>query len=432
MSYDHPTADVNSAGLNPDPLTPEREERALARLDAYERERTGVNDYNPFSSWQRFTEDVLHFTPLDSQPQDVQDAIRARRRKNFKGSSVPWIVTDTTSLLTAFDDVDDLMKTKKLGQDYLLTPAARAARNLRKGDKPWKDSVLDAWREGCDVPAPPREKKLAIPSLAGLNFVAQVLTGAFCASLPLPRLACLLFQAAQTSDALFGIGMQLGPVLGFAMEAAFRGLEAVGGPIFHFDSKFEQLKAARILQKTPHHIAAAQYADPDDALTSLTGFYWATDHSTLPTIVIDQDDYPSVEAIFDDPAVIGKEAFDAARLAASLPYNLGAAAVNQLLGDGLTNIAAILGLPENPYRGQNKPDNATRALMKIAENGICPAGQCEGEAAMDALLLATQNGYRGVGGTELVTQRDLAKNLGLRVDDAFKTIEPDQTPVPDA
>lgn len=423
MSYDHPSADVNSAGENPDPLEGERLSRALERVEAYEREKRSVWDYNPFGSWKRLTEDVIHFTPLDDLPQADQDAIRARRAKNFKGSSVPWIVSDYTGLLTALDDVDDLMKTKKLVSDYALTPAAKAARNLRKGDKPWLDSVMDGWREGCDVPAPPREKKLLVPSFAGLNFLAQLITGAFCAVLPLSRLACLLMQAAQTTDALFGIGLQLGPVLGFLMEAKLRAAEAIGGPIFHFDNKYEQLKAARILQKTPYHLAAAAYGAPDDALSSLTGFYWATEHAAAPIFVVDPEDYPSIADVFEDPSVAGKEALDFARLAASLPYNLGANALNATVGDGLTNMAAALGWPVNPYRGQNKPDNATRALMKIAEDGICPSGQCEGEAAMDALLLTTQSGYRGLGTGAPVTQQDLARDLGLRVDDPFTLAE---------
>jgi hypothetical protein len=423
MSYDHPSGDFNSAGENPDPMSAIRIERAEARIQEYERTKRSIWDYNPFGSWKRFTEDIIHFTPMDELPQEDQDAIRLRRRKNFEGSSVPWIVSDYTGLLTAIDDVDDLMKTKKLVSDYALTPAAKAARNLRKGDKPWLDSVLDGWREGCDVPAPPREKKLLIPSFAGLNFLAQLLTGAFCTLLPLPRLACLLMQAAQTTDALFGIGLQLGPVLGFLMEAKLRALEAIGGPIFHFDNKWEQLKAARILQKTPYHLAAAAYADSDDALSSLTGFYWATDHARAPIFVISPEDYPSIAEVFEDPSTFGKEALDFGRLAASLPYNMGAAALNVTVGEGLTNMATALSWEKNPYPGQNKPDNATRALMKIAENGICPGGQCEGETAMDALLLATQTGYRGLGTGAPVTQQDLARNLGLKVQDPFTLYE---------
>lgn len=432
MSYDHPSAPVNSAGENPDPLEGDRLKIANERVEEYERTKRSIWDYNPFGSWKRITEDIIHFTPLDSLPQADQDAIRARRAKNFKGSNVPWIVSDYTGLLTALDDVDDLNKTRRLVSDYALTPAAKAARNLTRGDKPWKDAVLDGWREGCAVPAPPREKKLLVPSFAGLNFLAQLLTGAICALLPMPRLACLAFQALQTTDALFGVGLQLGPILGFKMEAYFRAAEAIGGPIFHFDNKWEQLKAARILQKTPRMIAAAAYGDPDDALSTLTGFYWATDHALAPTLVITPEDYPSLEAIFEDPSTIGKEAFDAARLAASLPFNLGSLALNATVGDGLTNIAATLGLKPNPYANRlDQVDNETRAMMKLAEQGICPGGQCEGEAAMDALLLLTQEGYRGVGGSQLVTQRDLAKNLGLTVDDVFKNAPQDQTPVPE-
>jgi hypothetical protein len=430
VSYLHPTADVNSAGEDRDPITGDRERRATERALASLSDDPGIAAYNPFGSWRRITEDLIHFTPLDHLPQDEQDAIRLRRRLAYKNSAVPWIVTDYTSLMTAYDDVDDLMKTKTLITDYALTPAARAAAKLAKGRKPLKDEKLQGWREGCDVPATPRERKLTVPQFGGLNFLAGLGLDALALLFPSWRFAALLLQALQTTDSLFGVGIQLGPALGFAMEGAFRGLKEIGGPIFDFTNKYEQLKAARVMGAGNKSLAAAPHAHGDDALTSLTGFYYSSDADIFPTLVIDQNDYPSVADVFHDPWQIGKEAFDAARLAASLPYNLGATLANNLLGDALAGMSKMLGGGGDSAFPGEAPDNETRALMKLAEQGICGSDLCEGDLAMDAYLLSQQQQRYVQGTPDLMSDEQLAKNLYLHTEPPIMPGQIGQTPVP--
>ena len=430
MSYLHPTADVNSAGEDRDPLTGERERVATERAQQALSDDPGLAAYNPFGSWRRITEDLIHFTPFDNLPQAEQDAIRMRRRLAYRNSAVPWIVSDYASLMTAYDDIDDLMKTKTLIKDYALTPAARAAAKLTKGRSPLKDEKLTGWKEGCDVPATPRERKLQVPQFGGLNFLANLGLDALALLFPQWRLAALLLQALQTTDTLFGVGIQLGPALGFAMEGAFRGLKAIGGPIFDFDNKYEQLKAARVMRDANRTLAAAPHSHPDDALTSLTGFYYSSDHDIFPTLVIDQNDYPSVADVFHDPWQVGKEAFDAARLAASLPYNLGAQLANNLLGDAITEMSKMLGGGGDGAFPGEVPDNETRALMKLAEEGICATDLCEGDLAMDAYLLSQPQKRYVAGSPELLSDQQLAKNLYLHADPPVSTDQIGQTPVP--
>lgn len=430
MSYRHPTADVNSAGENPDPITPERASRALALLDRAENRGQSLSDYFPLGSWKRVTEDIIHFTPFDSLPQDEQDAVRLRRRRNFQDSAVPWIVTDYTTLMTAYDDVDDLLKTKTLIKDYALTPAARAAARIAKGRNPFKSERLEGWRDVCAPSVPPRQRKLAIPSFGGLNFLATLGLGALGVLFPQWRLAALALQALQTTDSLFGVGIQLGPILGYGMEALFRAGKAIGGPIFDFDNKYEQLKAARVMQNGNKLLAAAPHAHPDDAFTGLTGFYYSSDADIVPTFVIDQDDYPSVSDVFENPWSFGKEAFDAGRLAASLPYNLGALAVNNLLGDALMGMSQMLG--GSGYGGGEpavSEDNETRDIMRLAEMGICPGPQCEAELVADTYLLSTAGPRTQPGSSEPWTLADMARALGFRVDRPSEQIP--QTPAPD-
>jgi hypothetical protein len=410
MSYQHPTAETNSGGTSPDPLTGARLQRAQANFDRFGKTGASLSDYNPFSSWKRVTQDLIHFTPIDSLPQEEQDAIRYRRRKNFQDSAVPWIVSDYTGLMTAYDDVDDLLKTKTLIQDYGLTPAARAAKKLLGKRKPSPDERLDGWRDTCDTPAPPREKKLQIPSYGGLNFLAALGLDALAVLFPSWRLAALLFQALQTTDSFFGVGMQLGPVLGFAAEAAFRGLAYVGGPIVEFQNKYEQLKAARVVGSSNQALAAAPHAHPDDALTLLTGLHYATGSDVLPLLVIDTKDYPSLANVFDLPwspspdesilhhvgvtipeDILGNAAtqgFNAARLAASLPYNLGAALTNSILSGTLADFSRATGGPGANGLPALAADNETRAIMKLTEEGICPANQCDAELTTDLNMLS--------------------------------------------
>lgn len=438
MSFLHPTADVNSMGENPDPLTGDREKRANDYAAQAMEGWPNVTAYNPFSSWKRVTEDIIHFTPFDNLPQEEQDAIRARRRYAYRHSAVPWIITDYTSLMTAYDDVDDLLKTKTLIKDYALTPAATAAKRLVKGKNPFKDEKLAGWKEGCDIDVAPRTKKLAVPGFGGLNFLAALGLGALGVLFPSWRLAALLLQALQTTDSLFGVGLQLGPILGAVMELAFRTATPPGGLISPFENKYEQLKAARVIRDANRQLAASYHAHPDDAFTSLTGFYYATHTDLVPQLVIAPEDYPSLAEVFDNPwspgAVVGnaaKEGFDAARLAFSLPYNLGALAVNNLLGDSLAGMSAYLGGPGDLGLPDYAPDNETRALMALAEQGICPAGQCEGELQMDAYLLYQRDGRHFPGVKGAITKQDLARNLLLRTDEGVSTPPPDQTPVPE-
>lgn len=394
MSYDHPTADVNSAGENPDPLTGVRLERADVTARAMLAEKPPLRDLNPFNSWQRITEDIIHFTPIDSLPEAQRDAIRRRRQIAYQESDVPWIVTDYTSLMTAYDDVDDLLKTKQLATEYLLPAAAKAARALKSGKLPFKDERLNGWRDACDARVPPRERKLVFRGFGGWNALAALGLGALGLLFPGWRLAALGLQALQTTDSLFGVGLQLGPILGFLAEAAFRGAEAVGGPIFDFTNKYDQLKAARVAAAGNRALAAAPHAHPDDALTSLTGFHHASTADLLPYFVIDQDDYPSVADALTNPWSVGKEAFDAGRLAASLPYNLGAAFTNELLGDALAGWSRALGGPGEAALPKTTPNNQTEWLMQLTEKGICPTGQCEGELAQNALILSQLDGRR--------------------------------------
>jgi len=424
MSFDHPSAPTNSAGQERDPIKGTRLDKANKIYDEWGRRGNPFEDQNPFQSWQRFTEDMLHYRTLDSLPQGTQDAIRIRRQRNLQESDIPWIVQDTMTLLTALDDIDDLTKTMKFGTRYILTPAAKAARRLRKGKNPFRDERLTGWDTECGLKVPPRQRKQAIPKFGGLNLLSVLGLAGVAALFPEWAFFALALQAAQTMDNFFGVGLQLGPALGWAAEVFFRGLSDAGGPLFTFENKWEQLKAARITAKANKSMAAAPSSHPDDAMTSLTGLYYSSDRQFLPHLVIAPDDYPSLSKIIQGEAELARQTFNLARLAASLPYNLGAEAVNQLLGDTMTGWSEAVGGAAAAAAPDPHPDNETEVLMHLAELGICPNDKCEAELLVDAMLLANPDQRVDQTTRDVVTERDLARKLKLSVADPVPPTTP--------
>lgn len=390
MSYAHPTADVNSAGQNPDPLTGARREAATTRAEGMLRRRDNPDPIADMLSWKRISEDVIHYRRFESLPQNEQDAIRIRRQLAFKNSDIPWIVSDYTALATALDDVDDLGKTGTLAKDYVATPASQFAKTFLGDRGILKHSPQTGWKAVCDAKLPKRARKQQLKNFSNYNWLSTLGLGALAVLFPSWRIAALLLQAAQTADNFFGIGLQLGPLIGAVAEKAFRVAKDVGGPLFEFENKYEQIKAARITGKSRKLLAAAPEAHPDDTLTLLTGVWRASDGDYLPTLIIKPDDYPSMSDIITGASPAEKELFDFARLALSLPYNLGATLANSLLKAVLGNYSRAAGGPGDPALPKDIPDNEQRALLKLLENGICPAGQCSSELFTDAAYLASE------------------------------------------
>ncbi len=409
-------------GDNPDPITPPRRERAQ-RLLTDRRARVDSGDsFADFFQWKRIKEDVIHFTPFDSLPQDEQDAIRLRRYDAYQNSRVPWIVTDASQLLSAIDDVDDLSKVPGFVNDYVVAPTRGLAKRFTGKGTKRADENLEAWRDSCAAPTSPRERKRFLLSHGLLDVLGFAGLSALTALFPAWAFALRAMQFLQVTDAFFGVGIQLGPALGFAEEKLARGLEAIGLPFGPEHNKYHQLLAAHVTRESNRLPATGGASHPEDTLTSMFAMHRASEGDLLPMIILAEDDYPNLAETITHPWQVGQYAFSFGRLAASIPYNLGAELVNATLGPMLQNWSRALGAIGQPSTPAPIPGNELRALMALADEGICPSPICDAQLYQDAFLLT--HGHPRI---DVATNRprsiwERAKDLGLDVSQAVQTL----------
>ena len=417
MSYLHPSAPVNSNGFDPDPLTPARLNTAREANAAADRAKHILGPLSDFLSFDRIGEDILHLTPFDDLPQADQDRIRERRRRAMQESHIPWVVNDAVNILSFLDDVDDLVKSPKIARDYLIRPGADAVKKLWPGRTGPADALDDA-RAGCKARARlPREHKLAVQNGKALELLAAFGLQALKSVFPAVRVALTVSQILQATDSLFGVGLQLGPLLGALMESVARGLGSLGLPFGPEHNKAAQLRAARLLQRSRRGLGAISQMHPEDQLQALLALDAATRHDVIPPIVLAPEDFPSLDAILDDPSTIPREAYDLARSIAALPYNMAAYAMNDLVNPAFERIAEALGIDPSSLRNlfNRAPDNTRDALQRLAEKGILPCSLCDA-AVWQALpaLEGVQERHHPTTGRPL-TAREQAKLLGLTV-----------------
>jgi len=377
MSYLHPTAPVNTSGGNPDPFNLNDYEAANPQVISRDTRIYNQNLWQQFFQWKRISEDVIHFTPFDNLPPDQQLAIKARRIRAFKDSNIPWLVSDYTQFLTALDDIDDLSKSAQFLNQYVIKPVITTGKIARRLILHGPRDTLADFKETCKYKSFPRDRKLAIARYHNWNFLAFLGEAALALLFPSWRFVALGLQFLQTTDALFGVGLQLGPVLGLVAETVFRGLHDVGLPFGPENNKYHQLVAARVTQRAAQLQAAHPALHPEDHLTSLAATELASRHEFMPYMVITPDQYPDMTDIPFHP-VTQLEHY--AGLLASLPWNTAAAAVNNFLGPMLENWStAVNGKPPN-WSPARQPGSLERELLGLSEKGVCPGGACDAEA----------------------------------------------------
>lgn len=403
-------------------MTPDRERRAdLYLADVRHNNETG-SLFSDFFQWQTIREDVLHFTPFDSLPREQQDAARRRRYLSFKNSHIPWIASDVTGLLTAIDDLDDLGKSIDFAKAIARNSIAFEKATARRLSGEPRDDAIEAWREACGAPPSPRARKHAFLA-HGLGDVLGFLgLSALKALFPEWGLIALALQFAQTTDALFGYGIQLGPVVGLAAELVTRGLEGLGLPFGPETNKYHQINAARVTQKINRTLALAGTIHPDDVMTTVVSGFYASRGDVLPTLVINPTDYPSFTSALTHPWQWPQEGFNAARLAVSIPYNLGAIALNDYIGPMLQNWSGAVGGDPNAIIPPGALSNEQRALVKLTDQGICPGPMCQAELYQDAAVLTNPalRLARETGAPKSILAK--AKALGMDIDQVLQTI----------
>jgi hypothetical protein len=373
VSFLFPCAPKNSAGQSPAPFD------TLSWLD---RNRTLKPADTPvqiaplwreFFQWKRIKEDMLHFTPFDSLPQEQRDAIRARRLLAFQESHIPWQVSDLSTFLTAVDDIDDMGKSVRFVKDYAITPVRR----LFGPKGPRIDGDLDdnlvKFRDSCRLRADARAAKLALVNAIQHKWSTGIGAAALALLFPAWKFAALGMQFLQTLDGFFGVGLQLGPFMGLLAETAFRGAELVGAPFSPSDNKYNQILAARVTAKSPLLIAAHNTLHPEDLMTTYIGMYHASETDVLPYVFISPDDYPSAIDVFSHP-ITQLQHF--VGMLDSIPYNFTASLINNFMAPTLDNWSGALGNAPSRDEPRHIPNSLERRLIGLAEHQICPSANC--------------------------------------------------------
>jgi hypothetical protein len=373
MSFEHPTAPVNTCRRNPDPfdlLSWEERNKTLAPKD---KPITVTELWKTFFQWKTLKEDVIHFTPFDRLPKEQQDAIRARRLRAFKDSHVPWIITDFTTLAQALDDIDDMGKTAQFAKEYALHPTRipRGREDVTRALDP--DGELLTMRQLCSGKAIPRERKIAFANVLKATGLASMLPPAIAALFPRWRFFALLLQALQTMDGFFGVGIQLGPIIGLAEETIYRGLDKLGAAFSPGDNKYNQILAAQITRRSAYLTAAHRALHPEDKLSMLSAQYAASTRDFMPYVVIAPEDYPNTFEMFHHP---WDQLRNFGNLFASLPYNLEATIVNAAVRPMFNNWSTAVNGEPPPEDTRHVPNSLERRIMATLEGGFCPGTHC--------------------------------------------------------
>jgi hypothetical protein len=373
VSYAHPSAPCNSGNHNTDGYDLLTWRQRNATLAPPDKRIVDSPLWSEFFQWKRIKEDVIHVTPFDRLPQEQRDAIKARRFLAFQESHIPWIVTDSTGLLQALDDVDDMIKSARFVTDYAVKPLVgltEAAITLaRDGPR----AALNDFRGACKLPAHGRDRKLAfLRSINGAG-AGTLATLALAALFPLWRFVALGLQFLQTTDNFFGVGIQLGPVLGIAQEQVFRTLHDVGLPFGPENNKYNQILAARVTHRTAFLNAAHQALHPEDRLSALAAAHQASTGEYMKYIVLTQDDYPKAMDLFMHPST---QLENYRGLVKSLPYNMAAAVVNNFIAPMFDNWSKAVNGVEPPAPPKHIVNSLEKRVLGLAELNICPDNHC--------------------------------------------------------
>ncbi len=332
------------------------------------------------------------FVWRDKTPAELAEG-QERRKRLFRDSHVPWIVSDLGVLLQAYDDIQDVVAFARWNKRLLVGSELKKCigRCVGAGQR----SAVDCFMR-CSCPFSAGGKRLAQDAVNGWGESGLLHQGFFdkLAGFKGPFMYALL--AGQVSYSLFGVGIRLGPIMGAAMELAFRGLAAVGLPFGPEHNKYNQLKRARVLQQADRIFGSLSEMPPGErtrALIALREAYAGVrDLSSPPwtpgqTGVISQgvNDalsalgrgdvgyFTSKDGFIDDAFNVMKQAYE---MGASLPGNLASYLGGDILGDTMQHLGAVAqGADWAPGDDLTK---LQKAMFRFQHASQCPGGHCPG------------------------------------------------------
>lgn len=177
-------------------------------------------------------DEVIHIVPENFLPSEEQQARRRDRARRIADSPTPESVRAASSILTWVDDVQDALVTASVLARLVATfykPALPVAVVLQEAA-----AAANLFQLSASVPAITLAGKFRgqriIPSLLGAQSARAIQNARI--NRVAPSIGEII-QIAQTTDQLFGVGLSLGPIVGFVQDLVFGSLT---GAEFAFQS----------------------------------------------------------------------------------------------------------------------------------------------------------------------------------------------------
>lgn len=197
-------------------------------------------DEGEVKAWKR--KDWKYFSP--ERYEDIKKMKQRRKEKflNMLGSPTPHIVNNAGSIMTAIDDAQDALGTLAFIGLLAMKAAPRLLGGLLGGPVAWTmfaADTLNAMQHLGVKKVPGLQSQMAMWQ-AEHNSAQSRKAQAMRAAKTMKWLPTQgrIIEAAQVSRDVFGIGLCLGPIVGFAIEA-------VAGP-------YRRLTGAKVQVKTAH------------------------------------------------------------------------------------------------------------------------------------------------------------------------------------
>jgi hypothetical protein len=336
----------------------------------------------------RLFREILDGTLIFHPPTDAEKAaMRAERQEMLANSRTPWILNDLGGILQFYDDVQDVVAFARWNK-AIFGPKAMAdciGRQVNAGYK-------GGWAiMRCLCPGAREAGKRSVTkafNIGDLQFGLPL--AALLAVLPASPALMYLLLAGQVSYSLFGVGVRLGAIVGASMELTLLGLEKLTGADLRRFNKYEQLKAARVLQYMPKGIAAGRFLRWDDRLAALVAEREAARQAAAsgPWVIRPQD-MPTASGLITDPFGTARAMFG---LAASLVPNAAAFVVHDILNATTSDIGKAHGGSGETLL--HVLSDRAQTLMKNVHAGRCPyPGGCEAAMEDANLFLAWYEGH---------------------------------------
>jgi hypothetical protein len=350
--------------------------------------------------WEEIRDGTLVF----HEPTPEQKAVeRARRTELFRASSVPWILTDLSGLLGAYDDAQDVLAFANWNRK-VYSPGA--FRDCIEGQTLRGNGGMAA-AVSCACPFGRGSKRHVASAGAGWgSLLTAALFGvpvaAALAFLPAVPAVMWGLLAGQVALSVFGVGLRLGPIVAASQELTYRTLGELGFPFGVDHNKYNQLKRNSLLQYGDRMLGAGAVLRTGDRLTATMALSMAyRDVHPAPEVVIPPEAYPRAGNLLRDPWGTIRAA---ASLASSLLPNAAAYVANDMVAPGLDGMAKLMGgtVPPEPV----EPSPQMRSAMRAIHNAKCPRSDACLTGVADYLkFLQLLGGLQGDGFTSRRVQK---------------------------